>query len=133
MSSSLLVTLLAVACCLGLNACYHTVLIDPALIVSNNESDIIVATTDGRHIMLDAQKYNVLIDDDGRQVIQGKGRVFFRGESDIQPFEGSIPIEQVESVSKSEKSALVSVILPLILLAGAVWLVLTLLGGSPGG
>ena len=104
-----------------LPGCFHAVLLQPESLQDNTEEDIVVSTKDGRQISFDSYDYNIISDANGNLVLSGKGKAYRKGSSQFAPFEGDIPLNAIDRISTSEKTAL---FYPTILaLAVAAWLV----------
>ena len=105
MQSHLLI-LSVVAIVFGVGGCFRAVLRTPTEVGNSNEDDIVISTKDGRQISFESHKYNLISDENGRQVIRGEGKMYRQGESQFESFEGSIPVDEIERISTSEKTTM---------------------------
>ena len=112
-------------------ACYNQVLLNADSIAHNNASDIVVSTKDGRRVSFSTGSYTVTTDTAGQKVLKGIGRVQPRVSAQDEPFAGEIPIDEIDTVYSSEKSAIfyVSIVTGVAATALVVVLVITFRGG----
>jgi hypothetical protein len=115
-----------ILCTLGVNGCFQSVLLTPSAIESNNEADIVVTTKQGHYINFNGHEYDLTTDEDGRQVVQGKGREYRNGGSQSEVFEGSISVDDIERISTSRKTTMFYVTVGVAAAAIGCFLVLTL-------
>lgn len=106
---------------LFLPGCFHAVLLQPESLQDNADEDIVVSTKDGRQINFDSHDYNIISDANGNLVLSGKGKVYRKGSSQFAPFDGDIPLNAIERISTSEKTAFFYP--TIIALAFVAWLV----------
>jgi hypothetical protein len=90
----------------GLSGCFQSVLLNTAAIENNNEDDIVVSAKDGRQISFGSHQYNLTTDQNGQQVVRGKGKVYHQGESQFKMFEGSIPVDNIVRITTSKKTTM---------------------------
>jgi hypothetical protein len=86
---------------LVLTGCPQAILLDPNEIAQNNDVDIIVSLTDGRQIQFTASEYQLTNDEQGHQVIRGKGRLFQKGQSQFESFDGDVLLDDTAHISTS--------------------------------
>jgi hypothetical protein len=91
---------------LGFTGCFRAVLLNSTAIENNNEDDIVVSTKDCRRVSFNSRQYNLDSDENGRPAIRGKGKLYRKSESQFESFEGTIPIDDIERISTSEKTSM---------------------------
>ena len=91
---------------LSLTGCFRAVLVSTTAIEKSNEDDIVVSTKEGRQISFDSRQYNLDTDEHGQRVLRGKGKAFRQGEPQFKLFEGTIPIDDIKSISRPEKTSM---------------------------
>jgi hypothetical protein len=86
--------------------CYTQLLLSKDSLGENVARDIVVVTKDGRRVSFSQGEYSMTSDTTGRRMLQGKGRIQPRLSAPDEPFVGTIPMEEIDSIHSPEKSTL---------------------------
>ncbi len=86
--------------------CYNQILVPNDSLIKNNDQDIVVTTFDGKRVSFSDGDYIVTCDSLGQQVLNGEGRVRIHLWTEEEPFQGRIPVDEIDTVHVCEKSFL---------------------------
>jgi hypothetical protein len=104
--SAVVQCLLVITIVFGFSGCFQSVILKTTAIENSNENNIVVSTKDGRQFSFNSDQYSLATDENGQQVIRGNGKVYHQGKSQFKSFEGSIPIDDIDRITTSEKTAM---------------------------
>lgn len=79
--------------------CFRDIILNPESVGKHSNRNIVVTTKEGNKIKFESGEYQIVTDTLGSQILKGKGKTIDEAGLFFKPFEGSLSLSEIETIS----------------------------------